>query len=142
MTLTKTQEMAVKVAMKKFGSVEAIKDAAEAGNVMAKNALTLISIEKQETNTQQGIDKDESIHADGYAFISSNKLDNKGREIGYHLGYKLVDNKHYAWVQNARKEGGISTDYGVAQRSKEFKSEGEAKRWAMSTAQERISKLK
>lgn len=79
--------------------------------------------------------------------ITSGKFDTAGREIGYTVGLRDNGTDFYAWVQNARRapkkvDGcDVWNDFGVAQRSKKFASAEAAKRWAYSTAHDRIANL-
>lgn len=76
-------------------------------------------------------------------YMRSGRYDSKGREIGYIVGLRDDGVNFYAWVQNARRvSGGEWKDFGVIQRSKCFKSQALATRWAYATANERIAKLK
>ncbi len=77
-------------------------------------------------------------------FVSAKKFDNKGREIGFIVGFRDNGEDFYAWVQNARRVGlnGEPGDFGTRQRSKLFASQQAAKSWAYGTARERIAKLK
>lgn len=75
-------------------------------------------------------------------FLQTNKVDSKGRLIGFIVGLNTVDGRFYAWVQNARyTRNGVFEDFGVRQRSKEFKTFEESKTWAYSTAKQRILKV-
>lgn len=73
--------------------------------------------------------------------ISSHRLDNKGREVGYIVA--LVDNgvDFRALVQNARRVNGEWVEFGVRQRSKSFTNQKDANRWAYATAAARIADL-
>lgn len=77
--------------------------------------------------------------------LGSGKFDDKGREIGYTVGFRDNGTDFYAWVQNARRvivKGGFEwRDFGVPQRSKCFASQAEANKWAYTTARARIAKL-
>jgi len=79
--------------------------------------------------------------------------DSKGRVFGFIVGLRAVvadgviygksvkAGQCYAWVQRGievRNDG--FKDFGATQRSKLFTSKEEAKRWAYSTAKERIQK--
>ena len=75
------------------------------------------------------------------AVLEAGKKDSKGREIGYIVGLRDNGTDFRAWVQNARFVKGDWSDFGVIQRSKSFRSQEEATRWAYSTAKERIAKL-
>jgi hypothetical protein len=75
------------------------------------------------------------------AVLEAGKKDSKGRKIGYIVGLRDNGTDFRAWVQNARLVKGDWSDFGVIQRSKSFRSQEEATRWAYSTAKERISKL-
>jgi hypothetical protein len=76
-------------------------------------------------------------------YMRSGRYDNKGREIGYIVGLRDDGVNFYAWVQNSRRvSGGEWEEFGVRQRSKCFKSQALATRWAYATANERIAKLK
>lgn len=74
-------------------------------------------------------------------FVSAEKCDLKGREIGYIVGFSDNGTDFYAWVQNARRCEGDASYFGVRQHSKRFASQVEANRWAYRTAKERIAKL-
>lgn len=78
-------------------------------------------------------------------FVSAGAFDAKGREIGFIVGFNDDGaNDFRAWVQAARRVGGLSgdfSDHGVRQRSKGFSSAEEANRWAYATARERIAKV-
>jgi hypothetical protein len=75
------------------------------------------------------------------AVLEAGKKDSKGRKIGYIVGLRDNGTDFRAWVQNARFVKGDWSDFGVIQRSKSFRSQEEATRWAYSTAKERIAKL-
>lgn len=75
-------------------------------------------------------------------FMSAGKMDSKGREIGFIVGFSDNGEQFYAWVQNARAVGHDFSDFGTRQRSKEFTSQKAANTWAYRTARERIAKLK
>lgn len=76
-------------------------------------------------------------------FVSANKRDSKGREIGFIVGLRDNGTEFYAWVQNGRSDRrGNFKDFGAAQRSKVFDSKEAANTWAYKTAKERIAKLK
>lgn len=78
-------------------------------------------------------------------FVTSGKLDAKGREIGFTVGFRDNGVDFYAWVQASRRVGGISgefSDFGPVQRSKKFGTMAAANSWAYGTARERIAKLK
>ena len=75
-------------------------------------------------------------------YMDANKLDDKGRRIGYIVGFRDNGVDFRAYVQNARMVKRDWVEFGVQQRSKGFKSHEEAKHWAYSTAKERIAKLK
>jgi hypothetical protein len=73
-------------------------------------------------------------------FIHANKLDSKGRHIGYVVGLRDNGTDFYAWVQNARYVGnGEWVEFGVQQRSRRFDSLQAANAWAYATARERIA---
>ena len=74
-------------------------------------------------------------------FLPSHKKDSKGRLIGYIVGLRDDGVNFYAWVQNSRMVNGNFSDFGVVQRSKCFKSQEAANRWAYATAKQRIAKL-
>ena len=76
------------------------------------------------------------------AFIGSGKFDSKGREVGFTVGLNDNGTDFAAWVQSSRgtKEG--FADFGVPQRSRNFKSQSDATNWGYRTARERISALK
>lgn len=75
-------------------------------------------------------------------YMDANKLDNKGRRIGFAVGFRDNGEDFRAYVQNSRMVGREWVDFGVKQRSKSFKSHEQARRWAYATAKERIAKLK
>jgi hypothetical protein len=75
-------------------------------------------------------------------YMRSGRYDSKDREIGYIVGFRDDGVNFYAWVQNSRRIKGEWEDFGVRQRSKCFKSQALATRWAYATANERIAKLK
>lgn len=74
--------------------------------------------------------------------VRSGRFDSKGREIGYIVGFRDNGTDFRAYVQNARRVAGEWKEFGVPQRSKSFRSQAEATRWAWATANERIAKLK
>lgn len=79
--------------------------------------------------------------------LPAGKKDSAGREIGFTVGLRDNGVDFYAWVQNARLVKGTAIngewkDFGVSQRSKKFTSQDAARRWAYSTARDRIAKLK
>jgi len=75
-------------------------------------------------------------------FLSANKIDSKGREIGYIVGLSDNGTDFYVWVQNARRiKAGDWFEFGVRQRSKRFGSQEEATRYGHRVAKERIAKL-
>lgn len=74
--------------------------------------------------------------------VRSGRYDSKGREICYIVGLRDNGVDFRAYVQNARRANGVWVEFGPSQRSKSFKSQAAASRWAYATAQERISKLK
>lgn len=108
---------------------------AEADKRGLRGELDLPDLEAEQVAVISGIEASEE-------FVSANKVDGKGREIGYIVGIKLVDGTPYAWVQNARRVDGVVKDFGSFQRSRPFKSYGEAKHWAYYTANQRIANLK
>ena len=71
----------------------------------------------------------------------SGKFDSKGREIGFIVGFNDNGEDFRAWVQAGRRTAHDFHDFGVRQRSKGFKSQEEAARWAWRTANERITAL-
>ena len=73
--------------------------------------------------------------------IRSGRFDSKGREIGYIVVFRDNGEDFRAYVQNARRIGGEWVEFGAKQRSKSFKSQAEATRWAYATANERIAKI-
>lgn len=75
-------------------------------------------------------------------YLRSGRWDSKGREIGYIVAFRDNGSDFRAYVQNARKVNGEWIEFGVQQRSKSFRSQAEAARWAYQAAQERISKLR
>ena len=74
-------------------------------------------------------------------YMNSGKLDSKGREIGFIVGFRDNGTDFGAWVQNARREFGVWKDFGTRQRSKIFANQPSATLWAYATARERIAKL-
>jgi hypothetical protein len=68
-------------------------------------------------------------------------IDKKGRVVGYVVGLRPAINSPicYAWVQKSIETKDGWKNYGVAQRSKMFKTVAEANRWAYQTAKERIN---
>lgn len=74
-------------------------------------------------------------------FIGSGLADRKGREIGWTIGLRDNGIKFYAWVQAARKTGETASDFGPAQRSREFTSAAGAKAWATAEALLRHTKM-
>lgn len=75
-------------------------------------------------------------------FVGTGKKDNKGREIGFIVGFNDNGTDFHAWVQAARRTGPCKfSDFGVRQRSKRFDSQEVATRWAYNTARARIAKL-
>ena len=76
-------------------------------------------------------------------FIDSNKMDVKGREIGYIVYLYEVNGTFYAAVQQGRRTSNWAyTRYGASQNAKPFASLAAAKAWAYSTAKARIAGLK
>lgn len=77
-------------------------------------------------------------------FLGTGEYDNKGREIGFIVGFNDDGKGDFrAWVQAARKTApGEFHDFGVRQRSKGFKSQVAATGWAYSEARNRIAKIK
>lgn len=75
-------------------------------------------------------------------YMDSGRVDQKGRPIGYIVGFNDNGTDFRAWVQNARKVNGEWVDFGVIQRSKGFASQESATEWAYSTAKSRIAGLK
>ena len=74
--------------------------------------------------------------------VRSGRFDSKGREIGFTVGFRDNGTDFRAYVQNARRITAHEwQDFGVIQRSKSFRSQAEATRWAYATANERIAKL-
>lgn len=73
--------------------------------------------------------------------LDANKVDSKGRKIGYLV--ILVDNGEIfrACVQNARMIGNDWVAFGATQGSKKFDSQDAATAWAYSTAKTRIAAL-
>jgi len=74
-------------------------------------------------------------------YMNSAKRDNKGREIGFIVGFRDNGQDFRAYVQNARKINNEWKDFGAMQRSKSFDCQAAATLWAYSTARQRISKL-
>lgn len=74
-------------------------------------------------------------------FVSANKLDEKGRVIGWIVGLNEAEGKFYAWVQKARQDKKGWRDFGPFQRSKEFPSMESARAWAYGEAKRRIAAL-
>jgi hypothetical protein len=74
-------------------------------------------------------------------YMNSNVRDNKGREIGFIVGFRDNGTDFRAYVQNARRINGEWKDFGVRQRSLSFIDQPTATLWAYSTARERIAKL-
>lgn len=74
-------------------------------------------------------------------FLRSGKFDDKGREIGYIVGFRDNGADFRAYVQNARRVVDQWSEFGVRQRSKSFTSQEAANRWAYATARQRIAKL-
>ena len=75
-------------------------------------------------------------------FIGSGKIDAKGREIGFTVGLNDNGTDFAAWVQSSRGNKSGFSDFGVPQRSRNFKTQQAATTWAYETARERIAKLK
>ena len=73
--------------------------------------------------------------------IGTGKLDSKGREIGYIVGFRDNGTDFRAYVQNARRTQHGWADFGARQRSKSFRSQDEANRWAYATAHSRIASV-
>lgn len=76
------------------------------------------------------------------SYIRSGRYDSKGREIGYIVGFRDNGEDFRAYVQNARRVAGEWQEFGVRQRSKSFKSQDAANRWAYATANDRIAKIR
>lgn len=76
------------------------------------------------------------------SYIRSGRYDSKDREIGYIVGFRDNGEDFRAYVQNARRVNGEWKEFGVQQRSKSFKSQAAATRWAYATANERIAKIR
>ncbi len=74
--------------------------------------------------------------------VGSGCYDQKRREIGYIVGFRDNGEDFRAYVQNARNRGGEWAEFGVQIRSRSFKSQAEATRWAYATAKERIAKIR
>ena len=74
-------------------------------------------------------------------YMNSGVRDNKGREIGFIVGFRDNGTDFRAYVQNARRINGEWKDFGVLQRSLSFTNQPTATLWAYSTARERIAKL-
>ena len=74
-------------------------------------------------------------------YIPSGTKDNKGRFIGYIVGFRDDGANFYAWVQNTRRINGEWKEFGVRQRSKQFTSQAAATSWAFATVKTRIDKL-
>ena len=75
-------------------------------------------------------------------FVRSGRYDSKDREIGYIVGFRDNGVDFRAYVQNARRINGEWQEFGPSQRSKSFKSQAAATRWAYATANDRIAKIK
>ena len=75
-------------------------------------------------------------------FLNTTRRDSKGREIGFIVGFRDNGVDFRAYVQNARRIAGEWKDFGVMQRSKSFTSQDAATRWAYSTANERVAKVR
>lgn len=73
--------------------------------------------------------------------VATLQLDNKGRMIGYLVGFCDNGVDFRAYVQNARMIDGEWVDFGVRQRSKSFASQKAAQTWAYATVKERSQKL-
>lgn len=93
--------------------------------------------------TQIELWKDENITQ---IWNGSRVLDEKGREIGYIVGFNdRTDGKEFAaWVQKGRRDvkTGEFSEFGPRQRAKYFDSKEAAKLWAWSTCRERQLELK
>lgn len=70
--------------------------------------------------------------------VESNKVDSKGRKIGFMINVVEWKNQVYGNVQNTRN----GQAFGVPQRSKKFSSETQAIAACKAIANDRISKLK
>ena len=75
------------------------------------------------------------------AHLGSGKVDSKGREIGYTVGFRDNGTDFRAYVQNARRVNGEWADFGVQQRSKSFATQTAATSWAYATAKQRLFKV-
>lgn len=75
-------------------------------------------------------------------FLNAARRDDKGREIGFIVGFRDNGSDFRAYVQNARRIAGEWQDFGVIQRSKSFASQEAATRWAYATAKQRIAKVR
>lgn len=75
-------------------------------------------------------------------FVRSGRYDSKDREIGYIVGFRDNGSDFRAYVQNARRVSGQWQEFGPSQRSKSFKSQAAATKWAYATANDRIAKIK
>ena len=74
--------------------------------------------------------------------LGSGTFDEKGREVGYIVGFRDNGTDFRAYVQNARRNGHEWKEFGVTQRSKGFASQESARQWAYGAARSRIQKLK
>lgn len=97
--------------------------------------------------------KRDQVNPDGWDFDKaiqiwkgSKKLDEKGREIGYIVGFNdNADGKQFAaWVQNGRRDvkTGEFVEFGVKQRARYFDNKTCATTWAWHTCRQRIAALK
>lgn len=75
-------------------------------------------------------------------YVRSGRYDSKDREIGYIVGLRDNGVDFRAYVQNARRVNGQWQEFGPSQRSKSFKSQDAATRWAYATANERVARIK
>ena len=75
-------------------------------------------------------------------FMGTGRSDDKGREIGFIIGFRDNGADFRAYVQNARRIAGEWKDFGVMQRSKSFPSQSLATAWAYATAQVRRQKVR
>ena len=75
-------------------------------------------------------------------FMGANRCDDKGREIGFIVGFRDNGADFRAYVQNARRVAGAWKEFGVMQRSKSFACQAAATAWAYATAKDRIAKVR
>jgi hypothetical protein len=75
-------------------------------------------------------------------FHRSGKVDAKGRQIGFLVGFNTNGVVWAAWVQAARAKGNDLGDFGPRQKSREFPTESAARAWAKATLADRLAKVK